>query len=57
MGGASSHQDFIKLFREFPIIGASAGSLFVLKGKYKAVLIKYPDENEKNNIFKSSQII
>lgn len=57
MGGASSHQDFIKLFRQFPIIGASAGSLFVLKGKYKAVLIQYPDENEKNNIFKSSQTI
>ena len=33
------------------IIGASAGSLFVLKGKYKAVLINYADRNEKKILF------
>jgi len=29
------------------MIAAAAGSLFVFKGKYKAVLINYPNEREK----------
>jgi cyclase len=36
------------------VIGAGAGSLFVFKGKYKAVLISYPDHDSKDimQIFK-----
>ena len=33
------------------IIGVAAGSLFVFKGKYKAVLINYPDRNIKEQIY------
>lgn len=57
LGGASSHNDFVKLFSEFPIIGGAAGSLFVLKGKYKAVLIQYPNIDEKEAILYSARKI
>ena len=52
IGGAGSIDDIKKLVDEFHIIGAAAGSLFVFQGKYKAVLINYPDQDEKNYIFK-----
>lgn len=47
LGGAGSHDDISALIRQKPIIGAAAGSLFVLKGKYRAVLINYPNREEK----------
>ncbi len=53
IGGAGSIDDIKKLVEEFHIIGAAAGSLFVFQGKYKAVLINYPDQDEKNYIFNS----
>ena len=34
------------------MIGVAAGSLFVFKGPYIAVLINYPNQIEKNKIFK-----
>jgi imidazole glycerol-phosphate synthase subunit HisF len=40
-----------KLVKKYKIIGAAAGSLFVFKGIYKAVLINYPTQQEKNNLF------
>ena len=44
LGGAGSVDDILNLIDEYKIIGASAGSLFVFKGVYKAVLISYlPD--------------
>jgi imidazole glycerol-phosphate synthase subunit HisF len=42
LGGASSLEDINNLIQRFTIIGAAAGSLFVFKGKYRAVLINYP---------------
>jgi len=51
-GGAGSLDHIEELVREFKIIGASAGSLFVFKGKYKAVLINYPSKQEIGNIIK-----
>jgi len=42
LGGAGSLDDLGGLIREFGIIGAAAGSLFVFKGVYRAVLINYP---------------
>ena len=39
-------------YKENGIIGASAGSLFVFKGPYKAVLINYPNSQTKNIIYK-----
>ncbi len=50
MGGAGSHEDVRKLVNSFGLIGAAAGSLFVFKGKYRAVLINYPTESEKELI-------
>lgn len=53
LGGAGSLSDIKFLFSQFGTIGAAAGSLFVFKGKYKAVLINYPDENQKNHLYNS----
>jgi cyclase len=50
LGGAGSIDDIKKLIARFGIIGAAAGSLFVFKGIYKAVLISYPNKIEKNKI-------
>ncbi len=50
LGGAGSLQDIKDLVRKFSIIGAAAGSLFVFKGKYRAVLISYPGPDEKKKI-------
>jgi len=47
LGGAGSLDDFRELFDRFGLIGAAAGSLFVFKGKYRAVLINYPNRAEK----------
>lgn len=47
LGGAGSLQDIDALVREFGIIGAAAGSLFVFKGVYRAVLINYPSRAQK----------
>ncbi len=50
MGGASSLEDFGNVIEEHGIIGLAAGSFFVFKGKYKAVLISYPSVEEKSNL-------
>jgi len=50
VGGAGSLNDVKTLINRFPIIGAAAGSLYVFKGKYRAVLINYPDRNKKELI-------
>lgn len=52
LGGAGTLQDIGKLVNKFGIIGASAGSLFVFKGIYKAVLINYPTSLEKDVLIK-----
>jgi cyclase len=44
LGGAGSLSDLKDLFDRFGIIGAAAGSFFVFKGKYRAVLISYPSK-------------
>lgn len=48
LGGAGSLNDIGALIDEHGIIGAAAGSLFVFKGKYRAVLINYPGREEKD---------
>ncbi|MCF6775572.1 AglZ/HisF2 family acetamidino modification protein [Thiotrichales bacterium 19X7-9] len=50
LGGAGSLDDVGKLIAKYPIIGAACGSLFVFKGKYKAVLINYPNYQEKEQL-------
>jgi cyclase len=48
LGGAGSLSDIANLIQNYGIIGAAAGSLFVFKGVYKAVLINYPINIEKD---------
>lgn len=48
LGGAGSLSDIQDLIRRHGIIGAAAGSLFVFKGKFRAVLIQYPTREEKD---------
>jgi cyclase len=50
LGGAGSLDDIQKLVNRFGVIGAAAGSLFVFKGKYRAVLINYPNREEKERL-------
>ena len=52
LGGAGSLEDIEKVIDKYGVIGVAAGSLFVFKGPYKAVLINYPTQVEKNRIFK-----
>lgn len=47
LGGAGSLAHVRQLIDRFGIIGAAAGSLFVFKGPYRAVLINYPRRPEK----------
>ena len=55
LGGAGSLDDIEKVIDNHGVIGVAAGSLFVFKGPYKAVLINYPTQMEKNKIFKINQ--
>lgn len=54
LGGAGSLDDIGQMIQKFGIIGVSAGSLFVFKGKYRAVLINYPNRNDKDSLIRSS---
>jgi len=51
LGGAGSHQHIADLFKVSGIVGAAAGSLFVFKGQYRAVLINYPTVAQKTLIY------
>lgn len=51
LGGASTFDDIKGLVKRYGIVGAAAGSLFVFKGKYKAVLINYPMGDEKKSLY------
>jgi cyclase len=46
LGGAGSLSDIKQIIEKFGVIGVAAGSLFVFKGVYKAVLINYPKREE-----------
>lgn len=50
MGGAGTYDHIGEVIKEHGIIGAAAGSLFVFKGKYRAVLINYPTNAKKEEL-------
>jgi cyclase len=52
LGGASSQENILNLIDRFKVIGAAAGSLFVFKGVYRAVLINYLDKDYREKTFK-----
>ena len=56
MGGASSLKNMKELIHSFGNIGCAAGSLFVFKGKYRAVLVNYPNVEEKLNLFSNKSL-
>ena len=47
LGGAGSLEHMTQLFSSVGVVGAAAGSLFVFKGKLRAVLISYPDSTQR----------
>jgi imidazole glycerol-phosphate synthase subunit HisF len=54
LGGAGSLKDIGDLIRRFGVMGAAAGSLFVFKGVYRAVLINYPSAEERDRMIRAS---
>jgi cyclase len=54
VGGAGSLKDIGDLIKHNDNIGSGAGSLFIFKGKFRAVLISYPTYNEKYEILKNN---
>lgn len=54
LGGAASLDDIGGLVSRFGIVGAAAGSLFVFKGPYKAVLINYPSSEQKEELIQKN---
>ena len=50
LGGAGSLDDIVALWKVHGLVGAAAGSLFVFKGRFRAVLVNYPTTEEKNAI-------
>jgi imidazole glycerol-phosphate synthase subunit HisF len=54
LGGAGSLADMKALITRCGVVGAAAGSLFVFKGTYKAVLINYPGQVQKEEIIRAA---
>ena len=54
LGGAGSLADIGALIHACGVIGAAAGSLFVFKGPYRAVLINYPNQMQKDDLIGSA---
>jgi imidazole glycerol-phosphate synthase subunit HisF len=55
LGGAGSLDDIAALFSTCGIVGGAAGSLFVFKGKFRAVLINYPTQEQKNKTYPTNK--
>lgn len=53
LGGAGSLDNIANLINTCGIVGAAAGSLFVFKGIYRAVLISYPSRKQKEILIKT----
>lgn len=57
LGGAGSLDDMTRLIERCGVVGAAAGSLFVFKGTYRAVLINYPTDAQKTALFRQAGIL
>lgn len=55
LGGAGRLEHLSELFAACGVVGAAAGSLFVFKGQYRAVLINYPQPAEKESLFAAAR--
>jgi cyclase len=54
MGGAGSLEHMSNLISACGVIGVAAGSFFVFKGAYRAVLINYPTAKQKDELFRTA---
>ena len=54
LGGAGTLEHLGALVSRLGVVGAAAGSLFVFKGKYRAVLINYPTQQQKVQLFRAA---
>lgn len=54
LGGAGTLEHMVQLIRACGVLGAAAGSLFVFKGAYKAVLINYPGQDQKESLIRTA---
>ena len=54
LGGAGTLADIGRIINKYGVIGAAAGSLFVFKGVYRAVLINYPNRAEKDALIEEN---
>lgn len=54
LGGAGSLADIEQLVAACGVVGAAAGSLFVFKGVYRAVLINYPNPAVREELIRSA---
>lgn len=54
MGGAGSLKHMEELIAACGVMGVAAGSFFVFKGPYRAVLISYPDQAQKDALTASA---
>ena len=54
LGGAGSLADIGQLIEACGVVGAAAGSLFVFKGTYRAVLISYPTMGQRDDLIKAA---
>lgn len=53
LGGAGSLADVERLISSCGVVGAAAGSLFVFKGLFRAVLISYPDHAQREKVIRA----
>lgn len=54
LGGAGSIADMGKVIEACGVVGLAAGSFFVFKGPYRAVLISYPSSLQKDQLFQTT---
>lgn len=50
MGGAGSVEDMKQAVQRLGVVGVGAGSLFVFKGQFRAVLISYPSQGDRDEL-------
>lgn len=56
LGGAGSFSNLEDLIRSCGVVGAAAGSIFVYKGEFKAVLISYPSQEDRDSLAKKAYL-
>ncbi|MBO9552012.1 AglZ/HisF2 family acetamidino modification protein [Pseudomonas sp.] len=54
LGGGGSLEDMASVVKACGVVGVAAGSFFVFKGAYRAVLISYPSAQQKDDIIYSA---